>query len=194
MTKLCSADGCTRRHSSRGFCAMHYKRLMKHGDANYAPKRTYAPVNRTHGCSRQSGQATPEYRAWSDMKKRCLSPSSHNYSRYGGRGITICDRWVHSFEAFLEDMGLRPSAAHSLDREDNDGPYDKKNCRWATKKEQNRNRACTPRLEFRGELISLPDLADRIGCSRAMLQDRLKRGWSVERAATTPRQSRGGAR
>lgn len=86
---------------------------------------------------------SPEYICWTGMKQRCSNPDHDSYERYGGRGITVCDRWVDSFENFLADMGRKPSAAHSIDREDNDGNYEPGNCRWATGVEQQANRACS---------------------------------------------------
>lgn len=92
-------------------------------------------ANRTHGMSH-----SPEYRAWDNARSRCYSPNNRKYPDYGGRGITMCDEWRRSFQSFIDDMGRRPSGKHSLDRINNDGPYSKDNCRWATGSEQNRNR------------------------------------------------------
>ena len=82
---------------------------------------------------------TPEHKAWSHMKQRCTNPNDKRYHSHGGRGITFCEDWK-SFENFFKDMGLRPSDKHSLDRIDNDGNYEKGNCRWATQSEQSINK------------------------------------------------------
>ena len=87
---------------------------------------------------------TPTYGSWVEMRVRCNNANTPNYHRYGGRGITICDRW-QKFENFYEDMGEKPSEIHSLDRIDNDGNYEPDNCKWSTPKEQSRN-CCTNRL------------------------------------------------
>jgi hypothetical protein len=81
-------------------------------------------------------KGTPEYIAWSNMKARCYNPKHKFYHNYGGRGIKICDRWLHSFKNFLADMGHKPGSDYSLDRKNNDGNYEPKNCRWATREVQ----------------------------------------------------------
>jgi hypothetical protein len=91
-------------------------------------------VMRSHGMS-----GTREYRCWKAMKTRCLNPVHQCYDRYGGRGITVCDRWLSSFESFIEDMGRCPEGL-TLERDDNDKGYDPGNCRWATRRDQQRNR------------------------------------------------------
>lgn len=93
---------------------------------------------------------SPLYYSYWAMRQRCLIPHHISYPRYGGRGITVCDRWMESFENFAEDMGHRPEGK-SLDRIDNNGNYEPGNCKWSTPKEQQANRACSHRKKNRVE-------------------------------------------
>ena len=134
--------------------------------------------NRTHGMS-----GTPEYESWSAMVQRCTNPSNPAYSDYGGRGVTVCDRWRISFEAFYADMGPRP-AGTSIDRIDVNGTYRPDNCRWATRKQQQRNTRRNRLVVAFGEELPLAEWAERVGIDYGALQGRLDRGWPVERALT----------
>jgi hypothetical protein len=98
--------------------------------------------------TKHGGYGTLEFTTWQQMKTRCLNPRHHAYADYGGRGITVCERWRVSFADFLADMGPRPSALHSIDRINNDGNYEPGNCRWATRSEQRRNQR--PRRKKQG--------------------------------------------
>jgi len=97
------------------------------------------------------------------MIGRCYRPRNHRYAWYGGRGIRVCDRWRTSFEAFLADVGPRPTPRHSLDRIDNDGDYEPGNVRWATSFEQSRNRRNVKLYTHDGETLTLSEWADRVG-------------------------------
>ncbi len=137
--------------------------------------------NATHGMS-----ASPEFAVWRSMKQRCSNENHVAYSLYGGRGITVCDLWRDSFERFWKDMGTRPSLAHSIDRIDNDGNYEPGNCRWATVVEQGRNKHNNVLLTHHGDTMCLVEWAELIGVSPEAITARLRRGWSVEDAVTTP--------
>ncbi|TAM23394.1 MAG: hypothetical protein EPN60_15100 [Nevskiaceae bacterium] len=127
---------------------------------------------------------SPAYQVWHSMRARCTNPSRPHYARYGGRGIKVCARWG-SFANFIADMGERPSGA-TLDRIDNDGHYEPGNCRWATRKDNCRNRANNRLLTFNGETKASVEWAEITGIGEFVLSQRLARGWSVERALTQP--------
>ena len=112
---------------------------------------------------RPSEAKHPLYHTWYAMVARCQNPRAQSYHNYGGRGITVCDRWLESFENFYADMGERPSPKHSIDRIDNDGPYSPENCRWATWEEQANNRRNNVWIEFQGERLSAAQWRKRLG-------------------------------
>lgn len=119
------------------------------------------------------------YPTWKSMRERCLRPTHKDFTRYGGRGITICERW-NNFETFVSDMGPRPTSKHSIDRIDGNGNYEPKNCRWATQFEQmqhtNRNRFLTKD----GETRTASEWARKLNMSPKLICERKLRGWSDE--------------
>ncbi len=130
---------------------------------------------------------TPEYKAWTHMIERCENPNTKKYHNHGGRGIKVCKQWRESFVAFLEDMGPRPSSKHSLDRFPGmNGDYQPGNCRWATSQEQCRNMRKNVRLTLKDATKTLPEWADLLGIDKGTIKSRLRAGWSVEQALTTP--------
>jgi hypothetical protein len=153
---------------------------------------TLRAKQRSCGCRNFEGHithghvGTTEYTIWLSMKQRCLNPRNKKYHYYGGRGITICPAWIASFEAFLRDVGPRP-AGMTLDRIDNDGPYAPENCRWASRTDQQQNtRRDTQQVEVDGTHVPLSVAAARAGLSRQALRQRLRSGWSLNKALTTP--------
>lgn len=129
----------------------------------------------------------PLYSTWDSMRRRCLFPTATLYKNYGGRGITVCQRWLDSFADFCEDMGPRPSPKHTIERIDNDGPYSPANCQWATRHDQMRNNRRNVILEHDGKRMCVVDWAKYLGVNHKTLEARLRRyKWSVERALTEP--------
>lgn len=127
---------------------------------------------------------TRTYTIWSSMMARCLNPNSEAFPSYGGRGITVCERWTE-FTAFFEDMGTAPRD-RSIDRIDNDKGYSPDNCRWATRSEQNRNRRNVRLLTVDGETASMVEWSERHGVALKTIWLRIKKGWPVDRAVKTP--------
>ena len=139
------------------------KARTKHGEAN----KTY------------------EYRIWNAMKRRCDTPSCVGYPNYGGRGIRVCDRWVESYQHFLDDMGR--ANGRSIERIDNDGPYSPENCKWVDWVTQANNKRNNHRFEFNGESLTLPQWSRKTGIKRSTLSMRVfKSKWTIEEALTTP--------
>lgn len=140
---------------------------------------------RRHGFA-QSYVSTSEFSIWAALRERCYNPNCKLYPNYGGRGIAIAPEWSR-FPQFLADMGPRPSADHSLDRIDNDGPYSPSNCRWATRAEQARNMRTNLWIEYDGRRQVLSDWACELGIPTETLRSRIvNRKWSVEKALTHP--------
>ena len=130
---------------------------------------------------------TPEYAAWIAMKARCYNPKTESFPHYGGRGIIVCSEWIDSYDTFLRDVGPRPSVMHSLERSNTNGNYEPGNVKWATSREQNNNRRFNHFLEFNGKRQTVTQWSRDLGVNDTLLFMRLKNGWSVERALTTPR-------
>lgn len=124
------------------------------------------------------------YWSWTCMVARCTNPSAADFPRYGGRGIKVCEEWM-SFQNFIADMGVRP-VGKTLDRIDNDGNYEKSNCKWSTLVEQQRNRRSVRLLEYRGQIKRLPEWSEIVGIKPRVIRERLDAGWSTEMALSTP--------
>jgi len=138
----------------------------------------------THGDS-VNCTTSPEYNIWRGIKLRTLNPNDQAFPRYGGRGITICDRWKDSFENFLADVGRRPGPEYSIDRyPDNDGNYEPGNVRWATREEQANNRRSSRFLTHKGLTLTVVQWARFLHINHTTLHERLASGWSIERALT----------
>lgn len=125
------------------------------------------------GClTNRSGKTShPAYINWCSMRKRCSNPNDPFWHRYGGRGIKVCERW-QDFFAFAQDVGPKPSPAHTLDRIDNDGHYEPGNVRWATRSEQ------MEKVRLRPSLGSIEELAAKAGVSQSTMNRRIRSGWS----------------
>lgn len=148
--------------------------------------------NKTRSCGCLSGAPTlgglsqahkSEYNAWKDMISRCSDSKNKSYHRYGGRGIKVCGQWAASFETFLRDIGQRPSARYSLDRwPDKNGNYEPENCRWATRKQQQRNMRSNRLITIDGQSKPMAEWAEVAGTPYAVVFNRLKYGWEAKDA------------
>lgn len=138
---------------------------------------------KTHGLSE-----SPEYASYKNMLRRCTDPENPMFPRYGGRGIAVCDRWQGESGVlnFFEDMGSKPTKAHTLERKDNDASYSPDNCLWATKKEQANNRSTTRLITIDGKTKSQSQWDSEKGPSVNIVGDRIRRGWSAEDAVSKP--------
>ena len=134
---------------------------------------------KTHGMTE-----TKEYRTWENMKKRCHSIADSHYPRWGGRGISVCDRWRNSFQNFFADMGSAPSPDHQIERNDNDGPYSRENCRWAHKSEQAGNTRKNRLITHNGKTQTMSAWSRETGLDIGAIRSRLELGWPPSEALT----------
>lgn len=142
-------------------------------------KTTSSKITR-HGMSEH-----PMYNVYRSMINRCYDKKNSQYINYGQKGITVCDRWLASFDNFLEDMGVRPDC-YSIDRIDNNGNYEKENCRWATNKQQCRNTSRNKLIVFNGETKCVVEWAEMFGLKASVIYKRLARGWDVSKSLEAP--------
>ena len=126
MPKICTIDGCNNPVESRGWCSKHYSKWKRYKNPIFISSKLHGMINK------------PVYKTWSGIKQRCLNSNDPAYKDYGGRGITVCKRWL-DFKNFYEDMGDPPEGME-IDRKENDKGYYKDNCRWTTSTINNRNR------------------------------------------------------
>lgn len=143
---------------------------QKEAAAKIAPLAHAA--NTTHGKTN-----TPEFKAWRSIIDRCTNPNIEHFHNYGGRGITICERWM-TFENFYSDVGNRPSPDHSIERINNNGNYEPSNCKWATRTEQANNRRTNRLIEYKGQTLTAAEAARLTGIPVRTIRQRLRRGWT----------------
>lgn len=141
-----------------------------------------------HGCSISMKYSNPDgynlYTRWQSMKRRCYLETDSHYKNYGGRGISVCDRWINSFEAFAEDMGNPPTKSHQIDRIDNNGNYEPSNCRWVSIKKNSNNKTNSKIIFAFGREMTQAQWSEETGIKRETIAMRLRRGWPAELALT----------
>lgn len=164
-------------------------RLKRHGQLRTS-QGCRVCASTVHGHASNCGP-TPTWKTWVRMIGRCTRSTEDHFHRYGGRGITVCDRWLgpDGFANFLSDMGERPKD-RTLDRKDNDGNYEPSNCRWATRDEQNFNKSNNRWVTANGETLILGEWANRLGMDVKSLHSRIFQfGWPPHLAVTAPKGS-----
>lgn len=169
-------SGSVRSGKTSSCGCLRSEQKSKHMKANAG---VYNSERATHGMT-----GTPTFVSWDAMRQRCLNPNHKSFEDYGGRGILVCERWLDSFENFLEDMGERPQDT-TLDRKDTNGNYEPGNCRWATSKTQSNNKRSSRYITFMGLTKTLKEWADAAGISNKTLAYRLANGWEMKEALVT---------
>lgn len=129
------------------------------GSCGCLQRELMSNAKRTHGAS-VGRVLTAEYKCWRSIKMRCYNENSKSYKDYGGRGILMSESWLGSYSNFIMDMGLRPSAKHSIERRDNDEGYNVENCVWATRKEQSRNKRNSVKIEYNGKIYNSKEFSE----------------------------------
>jgi len=164
---------------------LRHQRIMSCGCSNIDNLRRMAEGNVTHGHARKHGLRSLTHRIWTHMKQRCLNPNTTKFKNYGGRGVSVCHRWL-TFENFLADMGECPKGL-TIDRyPDNNGNYEPGNCRWATDQQQRENRRDTVLIKYQGVTMCGTRWAEKMGLKPRTLLGRIQNGWTIEAALTTP--------
>lgn len=162
------------------------KPVRMHSLLNGRSKSCKSCANKAKTCNITHGLTnSPTYSSWKGMKERCTNENNKKYDYYGGRGVTLCERW-HSFNNFLEDMGEKPEKNWHIDRIDVNGNYEPGNCRWITLAENNRNKRTNVVLEFNNESKCLAEWSRETGVSSQLFRYRLSKGWPIEEALFTP--------
>jgi len=174
------------KHRICGSCGKTFSKPYNVSVGTWEKRKYCSIVCRGRGLAKH-GQAwkTPEYYIWQAMVQRCTNSAHPSYHKYGGRGIVVCNRW-RAYEAFISDMGKRPSPDHSIDRKDNDGNYEPGNCRWATLVEQANNTRANRILEIDGVSETIADWSRKCGVKPNTIVTRLRAGWSPQRAIAEP--------
>lgn len=139
-----------------------------------------------HGGKRVIVPPDKEYCVWQGMIQRCNDQHHKSFPDYGGRGISVCPEWLNSYQTFLSDVGRRPAPGYTIERIDNNGNYEPGNVRWATRREQGSNKSNNRRLEWNGKTQAMSQWAREFGIPYDSLRARLRYGWSMEKALTTP--------
>lgn len=158
-------NGCSLRsgNSSSCGCLKREKISKSHLKHGFNTRRLRTPIIKK------------TYDAWIEMKRRCYNDKCANFKNYGGRGILVCDRWKQNFNNFLSDMGKPPSLSHSLDRIDNNGIYEPKNCKWSTRMQQNSNTRRNRFITIDGQTFHVMEWSRRSGIPESKIRRRLNR-------------------
>lgn len=137
--------------------------------------------------TKHGGYQEPEYKSWNAMIQRCTNPKNTSWADYGGRGITVCERWQgdNGYRNFVADMGARPKGM-TMDRIDANGNYEPSNCRWASVRVQQNNRRTSVNITANGETLPQTVWRERLGCGKNTIAERIKKGWTPEQAVLTP--------